>query len=177
MNEEIGEIERLKKALFRDGENTFAVDVNEFYSLQTKVMNQQVNHSEVLSQLRSLGSIKFVIYAEKIPSNVDSIVREIGKDGVLFDVDGDRIERRIAKSLDDIIIHLLRNAIDHGIESKEVRTSLNKGRAHIALNYQHKSNLHFLTIEDNGGGIDVERVLEKAKEHCLDEQHQRKYDR
>ncbi|MBW8875350.1 MAG: response regulator [Acidobacteria bacterium] len=76
-----------------------------------------------------------------------------------------RLDRRIARELEEALLHLVRNAVDHGIEAPEVREALNKpctGRIRIqALADGPKVRL---VIADDGGGIDLARVLQKAVE-------------
>jgi two-component system, chemotaxis family, sensor kinase CheA len=76
-----------------------------------------------------------------------------------------RLDRRIARELEEALLHLVRNAVDHGIEPPEIREALGKprtGRIRIqALADGHKVRL---VIADDGGGIDVAGVIQKAVE-------------
>lgn len=74
-----------------------------------------------------------------------------------------RLDRRIARELDEALLHLVRNAVDHGIESPDVRLGRGKPRAgHIRIVASAEGARVRLTIEDDGGGIDTERVLQQA---------------
>ncbi|HKV09965.1 MAG TPA: response regulator, partial [Thermoanaerobaculia bacterium] len=74
-----------------------------------------------------------------------------------------RLDRRIARELDEAILHLIRNAVDHGIESPDVRQALNKPRAgRIHIRAVADGAKVRLVIEDDGGGIDVPGVIQKA---------------
>jgi two-component system chemotaxis sensor kinase CheA len=70
--------------------------------------------------------------------------------------------------LNEIASQLLHNAIDHGIESVEERTSNGKNpTAKIKINFENLENEFLFEIEDDGAGIDIEKILAKAKEKGL----------
>ncbi len=74
-----------------------------------------------------------------------------------------RLDRRIAHELEEALIHLIRNAVDHGIEAPEVREARGKPRAgRIQIKAQASGPKVRLVIADDGGGIDVARVVQKA---------------
>ncbi|HEV7519380.1 MAG TPA: response regulator [Thermoanaerobaculia bacterium] len=74
-----------------------------------------------------------------------------------------RLDRRIARELDEALLHLVRNAVDHGIESPDVRLGRGKPRAgRIRIAASAEGARVRLRIEDDGFGIDTERVLLKA---------------
>jgi chemotaxis protein histidine kinase CheA/CheY-like chemotaxis protein len=74
-----------------------------------------------------------------------------------------RLDRRIARELEDALLHLVRNAVDHGIEAPDVREACGKPRAGLL---QIQAVLHGpkvrLTIRDDGCGIDVADVIPQA---------------
>ena len=76
---------------------------------------------------------------------------------------GTLIDRSILESLKDPLLHLFRNAFDHGIESPETRQKLGKlptGTIEIIGSY--RGNQTIITITDDGGGIDINKIKEKA---------------
>ena len=74
-----------------------------------------------------------------------------------------RLDRRIARELEDALLHLLRNAVDHGIEPPDVRVALGKPRAgRIRIKALPDGPKVRLIIEDDGGGVDIARVLQQA---------------
>ncbi len=84
---------------------------------------------------------------------------------VEVEVDGEetRLDRRIVRELDEAFLHLVRNAVDHGIESPEVREARGKPRAgRLRLTASAEGARVRLVIADDGSGIDTRRVLEHA---------------
>jgi two-component system, chemotaxis family, sensor histidine kinase and response regulator PixL len=80
------------------------------------------------------------------------------------------IERSILEALNDPLMHLLRNAFDHGIESSAVRRASNKpdaGTIEIAATY--RGNQTVITIKDDGGGIDLDKIRAKVKKMGIDD--------
>ncbi|WP_323993100.1 chemotaxis protein CheA [Nguyenibacter sp. L1] len=73
------------------------------------------------------------------------------------------VDRTLVEKLTDPLTHMLRNAVDHGIEKKEDRIAAGKpAEGHIRLSAEHRSGRILITIRDDGGGIDRARVLETA---------------
>lgn len=69
----------------------------------------------------------------------------------------------------DPLVHLLRNSIDHGIELPERRTEIGKKpEGKLLLKAYHAGNHVFIEIEDDGNGINREKVLKKAIERACD---------
>ena len=73
------------------------------------------------------------------------------------------VDRTLVEKLTDPLTHMLRNAVDHGIESAEDRLAAGKSATgHILLSAGHRSGRILITIKDDGGGINRERVLATA---------------
>ncbi len=78
------------------------------------------------------------------------------------------VDKLIVEELSDPLMHMMRNAIDHGIEPMELRTAQGKPIVGtIALNAFQKGNHVVIELEDDGAGIDTERVLEIALQRGL----------
>ena len=82
------------------------------------------------------------------------------------------IDRNLFEQLPDPLIHLIRNAIDHGIETKQERAQTNKpARATIEINSYYESGQVVIDIKDDGRGIDKEKVFSKALQNGLIPSH------
>ena len=106
---------------------------------------------------------------DRFPRVVRDLARQLDKQ-VNFRVEGKDIEldRAILDELGDVLVHLLRNAVDHGIESPAVRVKARKSpEGEIALTATRERASVTITIADDGRGIDRAAVLEKAKREGL----------
>lgn len=93
---------------------------------------------------------------------VRDLARELGKQAQL-EIAGDKtqVDRDVLARLEAPLAHLLRNAVDHGIESIELRRAAGKPEAGtIRLEAHHVSGLLEIVVEDDGRGIDLERIRE-----------------
>ncbi|GAB4377146.1 MAG: hybrid sensor histidine kinase/response regulator [Elainellaceae cyanobacterium] len=80
------------------------------------------------------------------------------------------VDRNILESLSDPLLHLIRNAFDHGIEAPETRLSQGKPeQGLIEIRASHRNNRTIITIRDDGGGIPLEKVRRRARQMGLDE--------
>jgi two-component system, chemotaxis family, sensor kinase CheA len=129
-----------------------------------KVVNDLLENSKKLLMLplATLGTL--------LPKVVRDLARDQGKDAELTLRGEDvRIDKRILEEMKDPLIHLLRNAVDHGVESPAARRAAGKApRATIALTVtQLGGNQVELEIADDGAGIDVARVRAAAIQRGL----------
>jgi two-component system chemotaxis sensor kinase CheA len=106
---------------------------------------------------------------DRFPRLVRDLARQLGKQ-VRFDVEGEGIEldRVILEEIGDPILHLIRNALDHGIESGADRTKAGKpaeGRLHLQAAQERQSVV--IRVSDDGKGLDRTAILAKAKREGL----------
>ncbi len=80
------------------------------------------------------------------------------------------IERGILESLNDPLMHLVRNAFDHGIEPSATRLANGKSATgKIEINATYRGNQTVITIKDDGGGIDLDKIRAKVKKMGMDD--------
>lgn len=102
---------------------------------------------------------------ERLPPLVRDLARQLGKD-VTIDVQGEALEvdRGILSLLPDPLLHLLRNAVDHGIEPAEVRRGAGKRAAgRITLAARHDREAILVELTDDGAGIDREAIAARER--------------
>lgn len=100
---------------------------------------------------------------------VRDITRMSGKSAQLV-ILGEKTEldKRMIDELGDPLIHMVRNAVDHGIEPPEVRESLGKPRqGTVTLEAFHRGNSIVIRVSDDGRGLDADKILRKAIEKGL----------
>lgn len=100
---------------------------------------------------------------------VRDVSKELGKDIELVISGGDtELDKSVVEKIGDPLMHLVRNAIDHGIEPPEVRTARGKPpRGRLELNAFHDSGSIVIEIADDGGGLNREKITRKAIERGL----------
>jgi two-component system, chemotaxis family, sensor kinase CheA len=106
---------------------------------------------------------------DKLSRMVRKLAREVGKE-IAFEVSGGDVEldKLIVEDLSDPLMHLIRNAIDHGVEAPEVRERAGKPRAGtVRLAAAQKGNHVQIVVEDDGAGMDEERIREVAVQRGL----------
>jgi len=105
----------------------------------------------------------------KLPRVVRDIAIALGK-GVQLEMDGaeTELDRTIIEAIKDPLMHLVRNSCDHGIEAPEVRIRAGKpAQGFLSLRAYHEGGQVNIEIADDGAGIDVLRVKQKAVEKGL----------
>jgi two-component system chemotaxis sensor kinase CheA len=100
---------------------------------------------------------------------VKSLSQKIGKK-LEFTVQGDdlALDKTIVESLNEPLVHLLRNAVDHGLETTEGRKQAGKDETgNVILAAWRKGDSAFIQVRDDGRGLDPDRILAKALEKGL----------
>jgi two-component system, chemotaxis family, sensor kinase CheA len=100
---------------------------------------------------------------------VRDLGRELGKDIELVLSGGDtELDKTMVEKINDPLMHLVRNALDHGIEAPAVRAQRGKPpRGRLRLNAYHETGSIVIEVADDGGGLDRERILARAIERGL----------
>lgn len=102
----------------------------------------------------------------RFPRFVRDLAHERGKDiNVQFDGEETELDKTIIDEIGEPLSHLIRNAIDHGVETPEERERLGKPRQGSILLRAYQESSHIvLTVEDDGRGIDRDKILRKAEQ-------------
>ena len=106
---------------------------------------------------------------DRYPKLVRDISKTLGKK-VNLTMDGGetKLDKNMIEMLADPMIHIMRNSLDHGVELPEARVEVGKtAEGNVKLNAFAQSDKIIITIEDDGAGINVERVINKVLEKGL----------
>lgn len=100
---------------------------------------------------------------------VRDVSQELGKDiDLIISGAETELDKTVVEKIGDPLMHLLRNAMDHGIETAEARLAAGKpAKGHLHLNAYHDSGSIVLEIADDGAGLNRDRILAKAEERGL----------
>ena len=125
--------------------------------------------SELQMQVLKMRMLPVEKVFKKFPRIVRNLARDLGKE-VDLQIIGEETEldRSVVDEIGDPLIHLIRNALDHGLEPPEERLAAGKPRCGtVVLAAAHEGNQIVISIKDNGRGIDPDRVSRKALEKGL----------
>ncbi len=150
----------------------------EMRSLSTRLTSKTTDFSYSLNkitdnlqdQIMSIRKVTLDRALSKLPRIFRQVTKEVNKKVKLvtegFELG---VDRTIANALSTCMTHMLRNAIDHGIE-KDGQTRIDNGKSEegtITISAKEQKGTIYLTISDDGGGIDRNRVVAKAVEKGL----------
>jgi two-component system chemotaxis sensor kinase CheA len=133
-------------------------------ALSTAVAHMSRLVSEIRDQVMTVRMVPVGHVFERFPGLVRDTARSVGKD-IEFVIDGKDIEldRSTLDALGDPVVHLLRNAIDHGLETAAEREAAGKApRGRLTLSAQRETNYVVIRVADDGRGIDRDAVLARA---------------
>lgn len=141
-------------------------------------ISAEVNHSELNETVermsRTMGELQNIVLTmrmipvetvfNRFPKMVRTLSRDLNKKINLEIIGAEtELDRTVIDEIGDPLVHLIRNSVDHGIESPEVRRAKGKPEeGTVVLRAFHSGNYVFIEIEDDGAGIDRDKVLKKA---------------
>lgn len=155
--------------LLRNSENKFksiilGVD-NITRKLEQNLHDFTIGVDNLLEDTKKLMLWPFSTILNPLPRMVRDLSRSLGK-SVDFRLEGTEVEidKRILEEIKDVLTHLIRNSIDHGIEKAETRRTLNKPETGlISIQIQHMTGNEIqIEIKDDGAGINAEAVKKSA---------------
>ena len=121
---------------------------------------------ELQNAIMSIRMVEVKTIFQRMPRVVRDISQSTGKKmELIMEGEGTEIDKTIIEQISDPLVHLIRNAADHGVEAPEERLSKGKPEiGKIVLRAYNKNKHVYIEIEDDGKGIDAEKVKKKAVE-------------
>lgn len=130
-------------------------------------------HNKIINELQdivmSIRMVPLTMTFQKMHRIVRDMTKKLGKN-VLLEISGEdtEVDKNIIDHLSDPLMHLIRNAIDHGIENPEERVRLGKPEtARIRLEAKNEGGDVFILVSDDGAGLDREKILARARAQGL----------
>ena len=150
-----------------------AIDRGRLLSIAADVNHGELNET-VERMSRTMGDLQNIVLTmrmvpvetvfNRFPKMVRQLSRDLNKKIELNVIGAEtELDRTVIDEIGDPLVHLIRNSVDHGIESPEVRRAKGKPEeGTVELRAYHSGNYVFIEIEDDGAGINRDRVLAKA---------------
>ncbi len=125
--------------------------------------------TDLQNVIMSMRMVPLTNTFQKMNRIVFDVSRKLGKD-IEFVMVGDttEVDKNIIEHISDPLMHLVRNAVDHGIETNEERAhsgKLEKGK--VTLSARTEAGKVWICVEDNGQGLDREKILAKARKQGI----------
>lgn len=122
--------------------------------------------SDLQGAVMRLRMVPVRLVFSRFPRAVRDLARRFGKRlALVMEGEDTELDRHIVDAIGEPLLHLIRNAVDHGIEPPDVRARLGKPpTATVRLAARHEGNHVVIEVEDDGAGIDLDRVRKKAVE-------------
>ncbi|SEP57680.1 chemotaxis protein CheA [Piscibacillus halophilus] len=136
----------------------------EHHDFKETVERMTRTSSELQNVILKMRMVPIDQVFNRFPRMVRSLSKELGK-SIDLEVLGaeTELDRTVIDEIGDPLVHLIRNAIDHGVETPEQRKQLGKPETgKLILKAYHSGNHVFVEIQDDGAGIHKEKVLNKA---------------
>jgi len=149
------------------------IDRGRLQSISTEVNHGELNEtvermSRVMGDLQTIILTMRMVPVETVFNRFPKMIRQLSRDlnkKINLEIIGaeTELDRTVIDEIGDPLVHLIRNSVDHGIENPTTR--LAKGKPEegtVVLRAYHSGNYVFIEIEDDGAGINREKVLAKA---------------
>ncbi|MBE5890269.1 MAG: chemotaxis protein CheA [Lachnospiraceae bacterium] len=125
--------------------------------------------TDLQNVIMSMRMVPLTATFQKMNRIVFDSSRKLGKE-IEFEMVGDstEVDKNIIEHISDPLMHLVRNSVDHGIESKEERIAAGKKeKGKITLSAKNESGKVWISVTDNGGGLNRQKILAKARKNGL----------
>ena len=137
--------------------------------LKKQMLDTESHLREVQEKALKLMMIPLRDSFQKVQRLVRDLSKKLNKKVELI-IQGEEteIDKSFVEKIGDPLIHMIRNSLDHGLESEEERIAQNKSsQGTISLNAYHKAGSVMIEIEDDGRGLDKDIILKKAIDNGL----------
>ena len=125
--------------------------------------------TDLQNVIMSMRMVPLLNTFQKMNRIVFDVSRKLGKD-IEFVMVGEttEVDKNIVEHISDPLMHLVRNAVDHGIETPEEKAAAGKTqRSKVTLSAKTESGKVWITVEDNGKGLDRVKIMNKARNQGL----------
>ncbi len=146
----------------------------ELANLELESFSRSANYlSKITREMQEITMSVRMIPLEGLFNKMRRLIRDLSrkfgkKINLIVNGQETEMDRNVIEEISDPLVHILRNAIDHGIEAKETRLERGKeSSGTVSLNAKYEGSEIWISIKDDGAGLDRERILDKAEEKGL----------
>jgi two-component system chemotaxis sensor kinase CheA len=161
-------LERLSQFKFEGQAATLMATLTETLERASRY-SAELQRATLATRMQPVGRL-----FQKFPRLVRELAKDLGKE-VELTIEGaeTEVDRVVVDSLYDPLVHMLRNALDHGVEGPEDRMANGKpAKAYILLKAWQEANSVMIVLQDDGRGMDPSKLRKKAMEKGLISEHQ-----
>ncbi|MCW3059024.1 MAG: hypothetical protein JWQ02_845 [Capsulimonas sp.] len=143
-------------------------DVTAVATTNHRVLRNLSHLGKITRELQDLSMSMRMVPVQGVFQKMARVVRDIsrkaGKEVDFVVVGGDtELDRNVVEAIGDPLVHMVRNSVDHGIETPNQRLEAGKSRAgRLQLSARHQAGRIIIEITDDGRGLNTERILKKA---------------
>ncbi len=143
-----------------------ALKLNSFYKAARQLHKIT---SEMQDMVMSIRMVPLAAVFHKMHRIVRDMSRKLNKEvGLVLIGENTEVDKNIIEHISDPLMHLVRNAVDHGIEDPEERSNAGKQKlGQVILEAYNAGSDVLVTVRDDGKGLDKEKILKKARENGL----------
>ncbi len=165
----VGELVITQSMLGQMGSAGDSITDEHIGNLREGLVQLEQNTRELQDSVMRIRMLPISFTFNRFPRMVRDISIQLGKQ-VQLELSGEstELDKTVMEKISDPMVHLIRNALDHGIEMPEQRKAAGKPEmGTIVLNAFHQGGNIVIEMTDDGGGIDTERLLTKARNNGL----------
>jgi two-component system chemotaxis sensor kinase CheA len=164
----VGELVITQSMLGQWGEDDVE-KVQDMEKLRDGLSQLERNTRELQESVMRIRMLPISFAFQRFPRMVRDLAQKLGKD-VELKLSGEQTEldKTVMEKIGDPLVHLVRNSMDHGLETPDVREAAGKpGTGTVHLNAYHQGGNIVIEITDDGAGLNAERIIAKARENGI----------
>ena len=169
----VGELVITQSMLTQVSEQFEAVDSDLADNLRDGIAQLERNTRELQQNVLKIRMLPITVSFSRFPRLVRDLSSKLGKD-IELQMIGEQteVDKTVLEKINDPLVHLVRNSLDHGIESPEERVAAGKpARGTLTLAAFHEGGDIVIKVGDDGGGLKRDKILAKALERGIVKEH------
>lgn len=170
----VGELVITQSMLTQVSEQFESVDNSLVDNLRDGIAQLERNTRELQQNVLKIRMLPITVSFSRFPRLVRDLSSKLGKDIELKMIgEQTEVDKTVLEKINDPLVHLVRNSLDHGIESPEERRAAGKPeRGTLTLSAFHEGGDIVIKVIDDGGGLKRDKILSKAIERGIVKEHE-----